>query len=80
MRQQEQQQLAEEQLRTSALILQKQELEEKLAAMSRTSSGFAYLLRNIKTKCFKFVSRHLNLILRFGVGYDTKRGRETREK
>ncbi|CAI9776401.1 unnamed protein product [Fraxinus pennsylvanica] len=38
MRQQEQQQLAEEQLRASALIIQSQELEEKLAAMSKTSS------------------------------------------
>ncbi|CAI9770866.1 unnamed protein product [Fraxinus pennsylvanica] len=38
MRQQEQQQLAEEHLRISALVVQKQELEEKLAVMSRTSS------------------------------------------
>lgn len=39
LRQQERQQLAEEQARASTLTSEKQELEEKLAAMSRKSSG-----------------------------------------
>ncbi|KAK6126919.1 hypothetical protein DH2020_039334 [Rehmannia glutinosa] len=38
LRQQEHQQLAEEQARTSALIIQKQELEEKLASASKKAS------------------------------------------
>ncbi|KAL5580915.1 hypothetical protein UlMin_013357 [Ulmus minor] len=38
LRQQERQRLAEEQTRTSMLMSEKQELEEKLAAMSRTAS------------------------------------------
>jgi hypothetical protein len=39
LRQQEQQRLAEEQSRTSALTSEKQQLVEKLAALSRTVSG-----------------------------------------
>ncbi|KAL3518139.1 hypothetical protein ACH5RR_020728 [Cinchona calisaya] len=41
LRQQEQQHLADEQARASALISQKQELEEKLAAMSKRVTGIA---------------------------------------
>jgi hypothetical protein len=39
LRQQEQQRLADEQARTLALVSEKQELEEKLTALSRTASG-----------------------------------------
>lgn len=39
LRQQERQQLAEEQARASILTSENQELEEKLAALSRKSSG-----------------------------------------
>ncbi|KAM6597220.1 hypothetical protein CsatA_007744 [Cannabis sativa] len=40
LRQQERQRLAEEQTQTSKLMLEKQELEEKLASMSKTASEF----------------------------------------
>ena len=39
LRQQEQQRLAEEQARTLVLVSEKQELEEKLTALSRRASG-----------------------------------------
>lgn len=39
LRQQERQQLLEEQARVSALISEKQDLEEKLAAISQTEKG-----------------------------------------
>lgn len=39
LRQQEQQRLAEEQAQTLALVSEKQELEEKLTALSRRASG-----------------------------------------
>lgn len=39
LRQQEHQLLAEEQARAAALIIQKQELEEKLASISKRTSG-----------------------------------------
>lgn len=48
LRQQEQQQLADEQARVSALMLQKQELEEKLTAMSTRVTDEAAEKRNNK--------------------------------
>ena len=43
MRRQEQQQLAEEQIRISAIMSEKKELEEKLAVMSKEASGNNYI-------------------------------------
>lgn len=47
LRQQERQQLAEEQARVSALKSEKQELEERLTAMSKRSSGNYCLLKRV---------------------------------
>ena len=44
LRQQEQQRLVEEQARISALVSEKQELEEKLTAISRRASGIIHEL------------------------------------
>lgn len=44
LRRQEQQHLAEEQMRIAAIIAEKKELEEKLAVMSREASGNLYIL------------------------------------
>lgn len=43
MRQQEQQKLAEEQLRTSSLMSEKQDLEDRLAALTKKISGIIYI-------------------------------------
>ncbi|KAK9940630.1 hypothetical protein M0R45_017281 [Rubus argutus] len=51
LRQQERQQLAEEQARASTLTSEKQELEEKLAAMSRKSSDVS---DKVASKAFSF--------------------------
>lgn len=60
LRQQERKQLAEEQARASTLTSEKEELEEKLAAMSRKSSGtitYNFLDQNaqpgVALRCFK---------------------------